>query len=329
MAIKFSCGSCDKKFVAKDEHAGRASNCPACGWPISVPKEVVWELELDPELSPPPLPAKPPAPVHPTSPSQSKRWRPIIGVPEVAGAIILTVAALIIAIATTFESRRPPNIPVLIEERGTPAPRYTFLDRYIDRTVFSKDGKDIFSIRLPRKVSRDALKEIALEFHETKPPNPRTGMGNFRTIVYFYLPEVDAFGPDGPFGPPWAMVDHNSPLLKSWEEVVINGFTIDEEIKRVAKWIPPAGDVIGLWIEDSIEKSLWCIYRRDGAFYLGLGQGNKLEEALVGFGPQPFRLFERKKPSKAGDYYRINERGDLEMRDDKGLISVAWRVTVD
>src|SRR5262249_55832712 len=37
MAIKFSCGSCGKKFTAKDEHAGRQSKCPACGWGIVVP----------------------------------------------------------------------------------------------------------------------------------------------------------------------------------------------------------------------------------------------------------------------------------------------------
>jgi DNA-directed RNA polymerase subunit RPC12/RpoP len=62
VAIKFACGSCGKKFVAKDEDAGRASKCPKCGWPIAVPKEVVWELELDPESSPPPLPAVSPGP---------------------------------------------------------------------------------------------------------------------------------------------------------------------------------------------------------------------------------------------------------------------------
>jgi DNA-directed RNA polymerase subunit RPC12/RpoP len=329
MAIKFSCGRCGKKFVATDEHAGRASKCPKCGWPIVVPKEVLWELELDPEPSPPPLPVAPPARMKATGPSQPKRWRSIIGVPEITGAAILAVLGLI-AVATTLASRRAPESPMRTEEPGALALRYTFLDKHIDRNPIYENSKDILSVRLSRKVSRYALKEIAREIHETKPPNPRTGMLNFRTIVYFYLPEVDAFGPDGPFGPPWAMIDHNSPLLKlGEEELVINGFTIDDEIKLVAKWIPPAGDIIGLWIDDSIGKSLWTIYRRDGAFYLGLGQGDKLEEELVGFGLQPFRLFERKKPSKAGDYYRINERGDLEGRDDHGLAFVARRVVVD
>jgi hypothetical protein len=61
-----------------------------------------------------------------------------------------------------------------------------------------------------------------------------------------------------------------------------------------------------------------------GVFYLS--HGGKFEQELIPFGPQPFRLYERKERSDAGDYYRINDRNDLELRDDHGLIAVARRV---
>ncbi|MCL2742453.1 MAG: zinc ribbon domain-containing protein [Planctomycetaceae bacterium] len=38
MTIPFSCPSCDRKLNAKDKHAGRTLNCPACKTPVSVPQ---------------------------------------------------------------------------------------------------------------------------------------------------------------------------------------------------------------------------------------------------------------------------------------------------
>jgi hypothetical protein len=54
MAITFSCGSCGKKFAAKDEDAGRRSKFPACGWEIVVP--CVWTREPDVSAATPPIP---------------------------------------------------------------------------------------------------------------------------------------------------------------------------------------------------------------------------------------------------------------------------------
>jgi len=57
MAIKFSCGSCGKKFTTKNEHAGRRSKCPACGWEIVVPMPATREPDDSPALIPPRIPA--------------------------------------------------------------------------------------------------------------------------------------------------------------------------------------------------------------------------------------------------------------------------------
>ncbi len=52
MAIKFACGSCGKRLAAKDDSAGRRSNCPRCGADIEVPVPAVWEADDEP----PPVP---------------------------------------------------------------------------------------------------------------------------------------------------------------------------------------------------------------------------------------------------------------------------------
>jgi hypothetical protein len=92
----------------------------------------------------------------------------------------------------------------------------------------------------------------------------------------------------------------------------------------LAKHVPPARRIVGQWIDDSLGRTLWIISFRDGAAYVS--HGGAFEVELVGLGAQPFQQFERKEPSKAGDWYRINERGDLEVRDDHGLILVARRL---
>jgi hypothetical protein len=329
MAIRFSCGSCGKKFAAKEEHAGKQSKCPACGWPISVPPPSVQHPDEPPAAVPPPIPPAPAPVASIESSGQPERWRPKIGAPEVAGFTILAVVAIV---AITWEAVHRPApaaariAPVRPAASNAASSRYTFLSTSIGEALVYEWGKDVFSIRLARKVSKATLEEIARQIESNKPTNPRTRMRNFRTMIFCYLPEVDAFGPDGPFGSPWALVDINGSEGKIGPEITINGLTIDEEIKLLAKEGPPSGDVVGTWLEDSLGKSLCFIYRRGGLLYFS--HGGTFEEELVGFGPQPFRLFERKKRSTAGDYYRINDRGDLEMRDDNGLVAVARRVNL-
>jgi DNA-directed RNA polymerase subunit RPC12/RpoP len=349
MAIKFSCGSCGKKFTAKDEHAGRRSKCPACGWGILVPFQTASNDELTPKpVIPPPLLAVAATPAVATAirtsedagakPTTVRGRRFKIGTLAISGftGTILLVSAIAVVYSTPrsmplWHASRPialasQVLPDQPAARKAPRSAYTFLDVSIGKSLIYEDGKDVFSIRLSRKVSKRTLEEIAREIESDKPRNPRAGTRNRRTVIFCYLPEVDAFGPDGPFGGPWALVDLNGPveLRPNGQQVFIYGFTVDEEIKLVAKQAAPSGKLIGEWIEDTASRSLYFIDQRDGSIYLG--HGGEFEQELVGMGQQPFRLFERKERSRAGDYYRINESGDLELRDDNGLIAVARRV---
>jgi DNA-directed RNA polymerase subunit RPC12/RpoP len=355
--IRISCSACGKKLKVKDEYAGRQSKCPACGWGIIVPLESEREsdgIAVEPNtMVPPAVPevaASLAMPAADTAVQVAGRigdgtgrkterasGRPVGKLVAIgaAGFVVGAVlgSAITLAVATSKLDKQPGTEPpsgsraAVAPQRPSPTDpaesRYRVLTADIGRAIAEEWGKDVFEVRLSRKVSKTALKEIAREIESSKPPNPRTGIKNRRTVVGFYLPEVDAYGLDGSFGSRWALADLNGPVLTNGEDVAIFGFTIDEEIKAVAKRPVPTGNLIGEWIDDT-NKSFYFIYQRDGLLYIS--RGFKSEQELVGFGPEPFRLYERKERSSAGEYYRINDSGNLELRDNEGLAVVARRV---
>ena len=73
---------------------------------------------------------------------------------------------------------------------------------------------------------------------------------------------------------------------------------------------------------------LYRIYRKDGVLYLETrsSSGGGASQELVEVGYASVQQFERKSVSKAADHYLINRKGDLEVRDDEGLISVCKKV---
>lgn len=80
MAIAVTCGGCRKTFNVKDEWAGKAGKCPACGARITVPMPQLDVLEEAPvAAAPPPRPAAPPSPPPPrmaAPPLPSRRMAP-------------------------------------------------------------------------------------------------------------------------------------------------------------------------------------------------------------------------------------------------------------
>jgi DNA-directed RNA polymerase subunit RPC12/RpoP len=87
MAIRFSCGSCGRKFAANDDQAGRQGKCPACGWPIAVPLVATQEEGDSP--SPPPVPAG--LSTIPARPHWAISQRAILGASLLANFLLLLV----------------------------------------------------------------------------------------------------------------------------------------------------------------------------------------------------------------------------------------------
>ena len=257
MAIVFSCGTCGQRFRVNEDRAGKRSKCPKCGAEIQVPVSLTCEEETSQTTAaPPPLPVVPgvsaalraiqtteeDAEAKPTEPKNVGDRR--IKKAAIPAAVLVVAIVLVSVIVVSFATPRhspqsegsgPGSLPALAdprqpELRDSSGSRYRFLSSDISKAFAADIGKDIFSVRLSRKVSKAVLDDF-WEILSNKPRNPQTGTRNRRTIIHFYLPEVDAFGPDGPFGGSWGFVDINGPVLKSGAEIVVQGFTIDEEIK--------------------------------------------------------------------------------------------------
>ena len=196
--------------------------------------------------------------------------------------------------------------------RSVSAPPYKILEFDGDHV------KDIFFVRLREKVTKDALGGLADEIRR------KGSTGKERTVFWFYLPQVDAFKEEGPFGAPWALADFN-PGLK----IDVYGFNAEEEAELVASPIPPGRDVIGRWLEDcNGGDGLYTIYREGGVLYLETKRSPRggLNKELVEVGYPAGQRFERKEFSRAGDHYLINRKGNLEVRDNQGLISACKKV---
>jgi DNA-directed RNA polymerase subunit RPC12/RpoP len=305
MAIKFSCGSCGKKLTVKDEHAGRRSKCPSCGWGIVVPFQATLETDDSSTVVPPPL-AKPdslePMPENSGRPSHLS-W------PFRTGLLVVAVAALasIGVFGFILRSTKPPFAArteggeASVTTPGTPG--YEIIERDGD------SAKDVFTIRLARKPSKDELLAIAREV--------RSQARRPRAVMWFRLRDGN---PNS-----WASADCDPEL-----RLEILGLTAEEEAALVARPLP-AGEVIGRWVEDSLEKALYTIYRgADSLFLETVHDANSpskgLQQELVEVKRTGLRQFQRREYSRAGDHYVINSYGDLELRDDHGLIAVARRV---
>jgi hypothetical protein len=200
--------------------------------------------------------------------------------------------------------------------RPTDSP-FTFLDIGGDR------AKDVLVIRLREKVAREVLADYCREIHARKAGKAK------RTVVFVYLPQVDAYGGKHPFGSPWALVEFDPERLDPghWK-VEIMGLTIEEEVELLKAPVQPGVRVLGRWVEDSMMKWLQTIYEQGGVLYLGYQTGHKHGEAeeLIEFRHPEGTAFRPKRPSSSGLHYVINSAGDLESRRDRGLDGVGRRV---
>ena len=295
---------------------GRIDRCSSKSWEDAVKKAKAKAVEESPDVVADPDP----------DPSTGKSARS--GSVWKASAIalcVLVVFSLGFLVASVFTVGRGVQPAVGVQSdsmapdpggiaRSVSAPPYKILEFDGDHV------KDVFFVRLREKVTtKDVLGGLADEIRRKGSP------GKERTVIWFYLPVVDAFKEGGPFGAPWALADFN-PELK----IDVYGLNAEQEAELSASPIPPGWDVIGRWLEDcNGGEGLYTIYRTGGVLYLetmGGRPGGGLVKELVEVGYSAGKRFERKKISRAGDHYLINRKGDLEVRDNQGLISVCRKV---
>ena len=182
--------------------------------------------------------------------------------------------------------------------------------------VTNEDGdyaKEIFHVRLPRKISVKSLRALA---HDVK---ARHGGKRPRTIIWFCLP-----GRRCPQSS-WAFADFEPDL-----RLEIRGLTMEDEKVLLAQPLPDHTELIGVWFDDALDAARYAIYRTSEGLFLStmrFGSKTGLAQELV---EKPAhaseRKFERKEASRSGDRYLVGADGNFEIRDDSGTILNGNRV---
>lgn len=170
--------------------------------------------------------------------------------------------------------------------------------------------KRSLDVRLNKKVSEDVLRAIALEVKSND-------LRQYdRTFICYYLPDM-AVGAGA-----WATT-HFDPTL----DVRILGLTAQEEQALVTEPTPSNREVIGSWLSELIGSQI-TIYREDDTLYIEqkFKDGSSLKEELVEKSSPLSQRFDLKKGSSFGDHWIIDRGGNLQIRDNAGLISTAKRI---
>jgi hypothetical protein len=167
------------------------------------------------------------------------------------------------------------------------------------------------NVRLSRKVSEQTLRAIALKL-KAQPP------AYDRTMIFYYLPGMTV-GAGA-----WATT-HFAPDL----EVRILGLTAEYENKLVTEPEPANRETIGRWLDETpFIGSRITIFHEKGKLFIEVtykdGSGHKKE--LVERKSPLGRRFNEVEGSRNGNHWIIGSDGNLQVRDNDGLIGTAAKI---
>ncbi len=172
--------------------------------------------------------------------------------------------------------------------------------------------KRSLDVRLNKKVSDTTLGAIALKLKS------KDSRDYERTFITYYLPGM-AVGAGA-----WATTHFNPDL-----EVRILGLTAEEEEKLVAEPAPANREIIGRWLDESpFIGSRITIFREDGQLFIEqmFNDGSSLKKELVEKKTPLGRRFDNVEGSSAGDHWVLGSDGNLQVRDNDGLITTAKKI---
>jgi hypothetical protein len=173
--------------------------------------------------------------------------------------------------------------------------------------------KRSLDVRLNKKVSERTLRAIALNLKSQDSRNYD------RTFIAYYLPgwTVD--------GGAWATTHFNPDL-----EVRILGLTAEEEENLVAEPASVTREIIGRWLDEGpFVANRITIFREDGRLFIEqmFKDGSSLKKEIVEKKSPLGRRFDKVEGSSAGDHWVLGSDGNLQLRDNDGLITTAKKIT--
>lgn len=167
-------------------------------------------------------------------------------------------------------------------------------------------------VRLNRKVSEQGLRAIALKL---KNQDARV---YDRTFIFYYLPGMTVSAGA------WATT-HFTPDL----EVRILGLTAEDENKLVTQPQPTNREIIGRWLDETpLIGSRVTIFREKGKLFIEqmFKDGSSHKTELVERKSPLGRRFDKVESSSAGDHWVLGSNGDLQVRDNDGLIATHMKI---
>jgi hypothetical protein len=172
------------------------------------------------------------------------------------------------------------------------------------------DIKRSLDIRLNKKVSEDVLRAIALELKSSDSNDYE------HTFICYYLPDMTV-GAGA-----WATT-HFDPTL----EINIYGLTVQEEQELIAEPTPSNVEIIGIWL-DELTGTRIIFYQEDDMIFMEwqFKDGSSLKEEMIKSSSPLGQRFDKKEGSDYGDHWIIDQDGNLQIRDDFGVISTAQKV---
>ena len=167
-------------------------------------------------------------------------------------------------------------------------------------------------IRLNKPVSEHMLTAIAKTVKASDSTNYE------RSFIGYYLPDMQV---DAGY---WATTHYNPNL-----DVRILGLSADAAAKLSAKPEATNRDEIGRWLDESpFSGKRLVIFRDNGKLFMEstYKDGRSGTTEIVDSQSSLGRRFNKPGGSTAGDHWILDSKGDLQLRDDEGLISTAKKL---
>ncbi|MCH7686317.1 MAG: hypothetical protein IH899_06510 [Planctomycetes bacterium] len=172
--------------------------------------------------------------------------------------------------------------------------------------------KRSLDIELNKKVPKSVLTAIA---HKLKSSDSASYE---RTFIGYYLPDMKRNAGY------WATTHFNPDL-----DVRILGLTTDQEAALTKTTEDPSRDVVGNWLDERpFVGHKVSIFTQDSKLYMEttFKDGSQGKYELIEK-PSPLgRRFEKVDGSAAGDHWILDSGGNLQLRDNEGIISTARKL---
>ncbi len=185
------------------------------------------------------------------------------------------------------------------------ASKYTIIEDVKTRP----DIKRSLKILLNQKVSKEELRLIALQLK-------KQSTDFRRTFIIYYLPGTNTNYVA------WATT-HFTPDI----DVEIIGLTMEEGEKLKSLPLPENSEIIGAWLNEGGRRSRYTMYQQNGKLYLDELWSDTYEtsktEVIVKEVIDGVSRYECKAEEYEGIYFIINSEGNLEMRDELGLLTIS------